>query len=122
MNGLILRDDQFARILPNLPKRRGEQDKIAKDHRLFIEAVFWIIRTGAPWRDLPTMFGSWIKVYKRFSRWVKNGTWQHIHEVAVTDPDLEAVLIDSTIVRAHQHAAGSQKKTGHKPLVAPEAV
>lgn len=116
MNRFVLRDDQFERILPNLPIRRGEQDKIAEDHRLFIEAVLWIIRTGAPWRDLPAMFGAWTKVYKRFSRWVRNGTWQRIQQAAITDPDLEAVLIDSTIVRAHQHAAGNSKKNGPQAI------
>ncbi|MBF0187517.1 MAG: transposase, partial [Magnetococcales bacterium] len=68
MDRYILRDDQWGRIIPHLPKRRGDPEKMAKDHRLFLEAVLWITRTGAPWRDLPDCFGNWEKVYKRFSR------------------------------------------------------
>ena len=120
MDRFLLRDDQWERIIPLLPKRRGDQKKIADDHRLFVEAVLWIVRTGAPWRDLPTFFGNWNKVYKRFSRWGKNGTWERINQNVINDPDLEALLIDSTIVRAHQHAAGAEKKTVPRPLAGPE--
>ena len=116
-----MRDDQFERIAPHLPQRRGDPKKVAQDQRLFLEAVLWIIRTGAPWRDLPPKFGPWNRVYKRFSRWIHNGTWQRIREAVIDDPDLEALLLDSTIVRAHQHAAGAQKKTVLKPLAAPRA-
>ena len=120
MDRVLLRDDQWKRIVPNLPKKRGAPEKTAKEHRLFIEAVLWIARTGAPWRDLPTSFGRWNNVYKRFSRWVENGTWERIKQAVSDDPDLEELLIDSTIVRVHQHAAGAKKKTESKPLGAPE--
>lgn len=116
MDRFLLRDDQWERIVNLLPRRRGDPQERADDHRLFIEAVFWIARTGAPWRDLPPSYGRWNNVYKRFSRWVKNGTWDRIRQSVSNDPDFEALLIDSTIVRAHQHAAGAQKKKVPKPL------
>lgn len=117
---LILRDDQWERIQPHLPKQRGDTKKVAEGHRLFIEAVLWIVRTGSPWRDLPKSFGRWNNVYKRFSRWQSNGTWDKILDAVTQDPDLEALLIDSTVVRAHQHFAGALKKTVNKPLGDPE--
>ena len=116
MSRMLLSDDQWERIADLLPKRQGDQKAIAEDHRFFIEAVLWIARTGAPWRDLPSSFGHWNNVYKRFSRWVKNGTWDRIMQATVVDPDLEALLLDSTIVRAHQHAAGAEKKNGPQAI------
>ena len=110
MDRFLLRDDQWERIVNLLPRRRGYPKKRAEDHRLFVEAVLWIARTGAPWRDLHPSFGRWSNVYKRFSRWVKNGTWERVRQAVSDDPDLEALLIDRTIVRVHQHAAGAEKK------------
>ena len=123
MDRFLLSDDQWERIVDLLPKRRGDRDpeKTAKDHRLFVEAVLWIARTGAPWRDLPSSFGHWNNVFKRFSRWVKNGTWERIKQAVIIDPALEALLIDSTIVRAHQHSAGAEKKTVPRLSVCPGA-
>jgi len=74
-----------------------------------VEVVLWIVRTGSPWRDLPKPFGNWHSVYRRLSRWSKKGVWARMVEELAKDPDLEALFIDSTIVRAHQHAAGAQK-------------
>jgi transposase len=88
----------------------------AKDNRLFLEAGLWMARTGAPWRDLPLYFGKWNSVYVRFSRWVKKGVWQRLFEANRVGPDLEELLMDSTTVRAHQHAAGAQKKAGPQAL------
>jgi transposase len=122
MDRMLLRDDQWERIVDLLPRRRGHPEKRAADHRLFIEAVLWIARTGAPWRDLPASYGRWNNVYKRFSRWIKNGTWERVRQAVSDDVDLEALLIDSTIVRVHQHAAGAQKKTDLKLSGVPEAV
>lgn len=122
MDRFLLRDDQWERIKAILPKMRGDKEKIDKNQRLFIEAILWSARTGAPWRDLPISFGNWNKNYKRFSRWVDNGTWKRIKEAVSDDPDLEALLIDSTIIRAHQHAAGAQKKMDLKQSDDPEEV
>jgi len=76
---------------------------------LFLDAVLWIARTGAPWRDLPERFGPWNSVFKRFDRWSKTGVWQRVFE-ALQDLDLEWLMVDATIIRAHLHAAGALKK------------
>ena len=70
---------------------------------------------GSPWRDLPPSLGNWHNVYTRFSRWGKTGVWQRVVAAVSTDTDLQSLLLDSTVVRAHQHAAGAQKKRGHRP-------
>ena len=81
----------------------------APDNRLFLESVLWIIRTGSPWRDLnETRFGNWQVVYNRFNRWSKTGVWDKVFDALAQDPDFEYVMVDSTIVRAHQHAAGAK--------------
>ncbi|MBF0141820.1 MAG: IS5 family transposase, partial [Magnetococcales bacterium] len=116
MERFILRDDQWERVAELLPKKRCSLEKRMEDHRLFLEAVLWIARTGAPWRDLPPLFGRWNSTYQRFSRWGKNGTWERIRKALCVDPDLEAVLVDSTIVRVHQHAAGAKKKEGPQAI------
>jgi transposase len=99
-----------------LAGKAGDRGVTAKDNRLFVEAVLWIARTGAPWRDLPARFGRGHSVYMRFSRWSKQGVWERLMAVLADDPDLEELFIDATIVRAHQHAAGAPKKPAHKPL------
>jgi transposase len=115
MERTLLRDDPWERIAHLLPGKAGDRGVTAKDHRLFIEAVLWIARTGAPWRDLPAQFGRWHSVYMRFSRWSKPGVWERLMAALSDEPDLEELLIDATIVRAHQQAAGAQKKPARKP-------
>jgi transposase len=107
----ILRDDQYARIEAMLPGKASDVGVTAKDNRLFVEAVLWIARTGSPWRDLPTSFGPWNSVYKRFARWSDRGVWHRVFAELAKDADFEEVFLDSTIVRAHQHSAGAPKKT-----------
>src|SRR5262245_44833210 len=99
-----LSDAHWERIKDLVPGRPGQHGGVAKDNRLFLDAVLWIGKTGAPWRDLPERFGDWHSVWKRFDRWAKAGVWQRLFE-ALQDPDLEWLILDSTIVRAHQHAA-----------------
>jgi transposase len=101
-------DDDWDRIKGLLPGRAGTPGVTAKDNRLFIDAVLWIGKTGAPWRDLPERFGNWNSVARRFSRWARRGAWQKVFE-ALQDPDLEWLILDSTIVRAHPHAAGAKR-------------
>lgn len=98
-----------------LPGKPGDCGVTAKDNRLFTEAVLWMGRTGAPWRDLPPKFGPWHNVYVRFARWRDKGVWQRISTAVSQDPDMEELMIARTIVRAHQHAAGAQKKAGRRP-------
>ncbi len=109
-----LRDDQWARIEGMLPGKKGDPGGTARDNRLFVEAVLWISRTGAPWRDLPERLGNWNSVYQRFSRWCDTGVWRQVFEQLSKDADFEEVFLDSTTVRAHQHAAGAEKKTATK--------
>lgn len=112
----VLRDDQYARIAPLLPGKPGDRGVTAANNRLFVEAVLWLARTGAPWRDLPAEFGSWNSVYRRFGRWADNGVWQRVFDELSKDADFEDIFIDSTVVRAHQHAAGAAKKTALRRL------
>jgi transposase len=108
-----LRDDQWDRIKDLLPGRAGHVGVTAKDNRLFVEAVLFRYRAGIPWRDLPERFGEWKAVHTRFSRWAASGVWLKLFDQlsADADNDNEYAMIDSTIVRAHQHSAGAPKKT-----------
>ena len=117
----LLRDDQWDRIKDLLPGKVSDAGVTGKDNRLFVEAVLWIARTGSPWRDLDPALGKWHTTYTRFSRWGKKGVWQRVIEAVSHDVDLEALFIDSTVVRAHQHAAGAKKKKVPRRLGAPAA-
>jgi len=103
-----LSDEQWVLIEPHLPGRKSDPGRTGKNHRLFVNAVLWIAKTGAPWRDLPERFGKWNSIFQRFNRWCKRGVWQRVLEVLGGEPNLEYLLMDSTIVRAHQHAAGAK--------------
>lgn len=103
-------DEQFARIAHLLPGTASDRGVTARDNRLFINAVLWIARTGAPWRDLPDHYGNWNSIHRRFSRWAEKDVWGRILD-HLQDSDVECLLFDSTSVRAHQHAAG-QKNDG----------
>lgn len=115
-----MRDDQYERIALLLPGKAGDRGRTAEDNRQFVEAVLWIARTGSPWRDLPDEFGKWNSVCQRFARWSERGIWQKVFAQLAQDADFEEVFIDSTIVRAHQHAAGAPKKTAIRLLEDPE--
>ena len=106
-----LRDDEWDRIKDFLPGREGHVGGTAPDNRLFVEAVLYRYRTGIPWRDLPAHFGSWKSTHQRFSRWCKSGVFDRVLNHLAGDADAEYVMIDATIVRAHQHSAGARKKT-----------
>jgi len=100
-------DYQWDAIKDFLPGKDGDPGATAKDNRLFVNAIMWIAKTGAPWRDLPERFGNWNSVFQRFNRWCTTGVFQTIME-KLQDPDLGVLLLDSTIIRAHQHAAGAE--------------
>jgi transposase len=103
-----LRDDQWERIKDALPGKKSDPGRTGEDNRQFVEAVMWIGRTGAPWRDLPLGRGKWSSVHKRFIRWSAKDIWQMIFNTLAADADTEWLMIDSTIIRAHQHAAGAK--------------
>ncbi len=105
-----LRDDQWERIEALLPGRVGHVGVTAADNRLFVEAVLYRYRAGLPWRDLPERFGDWNNVHRRFGRWAKSGVWERVFKHLAAEADNEYAMLDSTIVRAHQHSAGAQKK------------
>lgn len=105
-----LTDEEYEKIKDLLPGSEGDVGRHGEDNRLFINAVMWIARSGAPWRDLPERFGKWNTVFQRFNRWSKKGVWEDIFHALGKQSELEELMIDSTIIRAHQHAAGAKKK------------
>ena len=110
MSAVELREDQWPKILgflrscPDLYV--GQED----DCKRFVDAILWMSRSGAAWRLLPEHYGQWNSVYKRFARWCDKGVWERMHQHFNEDPDMENLIIDSTIVRAHPSAAGASKK------------
>src|SRR3954471_19224454 len=117
MRRYALRDDQWDRIKDRLPGREGHVGVTAKDNRLFVEAVLYRYRAGIPWRDLPERFGDPETIHTRFSRWAKSGVWERVFNHLSDDADNEYAMIDSTIVRAHQHSAGARKKGGEDQAI-----
>ncbi len=111
----MLTDDEWNRIKDCLPGKLGDPGRRGSDNRLFIEGIMWMARNGAKWRSLPEKYGKWSTVHKRFIRWSKKGIWQMIFNTLAVDADTEWLMIDSTIIRAHQHAAGAKggKKNRH---------
>jgi putative transposase len=110
MEGFI-RADQFERVYGLLRQEPKIHTREREKVRTFLEAVFWIDRSGAQWRFLPGEYGEWNSVYKRFARWDDLGVWGRLFAGVADDPDLQAVLIDATVVRAHACAAGAPQKT-----------
>ena len=105
-----LSDAVWERISPHLPGKATDPGRTGRDNRLFVEAILWLARSGAHWRVLPKEFGRWHTVYQRFNRWCRSGVWENLFKALSDDADFEYILVDSTIVRAHQHSAGAPKK------------
>lgn len=117
MNRLIrLTDDQWRRLERSLPAATHTGGRNAKPHRGMVEAMIWILRTGAPWRDLPIAYGPWHSVYTRFSRWSQSGVLARLFDALARERDGEGYLIDATIVRAHQDASGAAKRRGSQEI------
>lgn len=108
MDRRLLSDAQWERVAPLLPGKVGAPGRSGGDNRLFLEAVLWMGRTGAPWRDLPELFGSWNSVFRRFRRWAQAGVFERLFHILSGDPDFEYALIDGTIIRVHQHGTGAK--------------
>ena len=102
--GYELREGQWQKIKDILPGKETDCGVTASDNQAFVNGVLWILRSGAFWSDLPERYGKWKSVHKRFTRWAKAGIWERIFETLIEDPDNEYMMIDSTIVRAHQQA------------------
>ena len=109
---------QGARVQPLLPAASKKGGRPGKPARPMVEAMIWVLRTGAPWRDLPSAYGPWQSVYTRFSRWSAAGVLAALFEALARERDREGYLIDATIVRAHQDASGAAKEGGprNRPL------
>ncbi len=106
------------RIEASVSGKAGDRGATGEDNRLFVDAVLWLARTGAPWRDLPPELGNWNTVWRRFDRWSRAGVWQRLFAALAEDPDFEYVIIDATIVRAHQHSAGAKGGLRIRPSAA----
>ena len=101
-------DKTWGLLEPHLPGREGSWGGKAQDNRKFINAVFWILRTGAPWRDLPADLGDWSNTHRRFLRWRNAGVWEQLLEQLVDAPDYEWLMIDASHIKVHPHAAGAK--------------
>lgn len=100
-------DSVWENIEKHLPGRSGSVGRPSTDNRLFINAVFWILRTGAPWRDLPPDYGDWKNTHRRFCRWRDRGVWENLLNILIDEPDYEWLMIDSSYCKVHPHAAGA---------------
>lgn len=116
-----LTDEQWAALAPHLPPQRAATGRPAKDHRTVVEGILWRLRTGAPWRDLPGRYGPWQSAYTRFRRWQAAGVWDRALVALQAEADARGDLdwslhvVDGTVVRAHQHAAGAKKGAATAP-------
>jgi transposase len=110
-----LTNEQWEKIEPLLPPQKPRTGRPAHEHRKMLNGILWILRTGAPWRDLPERYGKWTTVYSRFQRWRKHEVWKRVLADLQTLADQQGELNwelhfeDGTIIRAHQHAAGAKK-------------
>lgn len=107
-----LRDDQWARLEPFVPGGRKGRRGPRSNNRRFVDALLWMARSGARWRDLPERFGPYQTVKRRYYRWIENGTIETIFQALAEEADFEWLQIDTTIIRAHKHAAGAPLKRG----------
>lgn len=115
----LLSDEEWAFFAPFVIEQGPKRGRRPADHRRVLDAVFWIARTGSPWRDLPNELGRWASVYKQFLRWTRSGLWDVLLETLAGSgavPD-SVQMVDSTIVRAHHCAAGAKKGMNTTALV-----
>jgi transposase len=114
LEGEVLRDDQWARIEPFVPGGRKGKRGPRSNGRLFIDALLWMARSGARWRDLPERFGPYERAKQRYYRWIRMGVLDQVFEAVAAEPDLEWVMLDATVIRAHAQAAGARLKRGER--------
>ena len=96
---------QWKRLEPLLPGKAGDPGRTAADNQLFVNGVLWVLRSGAHWCDLPERYGKWKSLHQRFARWARAGVWERVFEALIDDADNEYLMLDTTLVRAHQQAA-----------------
>lgn len=104
-----LTEEQWQRIKDLLPPDHGQAGRQPRPNQVMINAILWVLRSGAPWRDLPRHYPNWKSVHTRFLRWSKGGVWKRVVDVLAVDRDDELAMIDASIVRVHQDAAGGKK-------------
>lgn len=121
MTRRVLNDAQWAFIAPFCLGKKNDPGQTGRDPRRFIEAVLWIVRTGAQWRELPGEFGKWNSVFKRFRRWVKADAFYIMFKALSAGSDLEYAMIDGTIVKVHRSGRCAKGGLSARPLDAPEA-
>ena len=112
---------QWARIAPMLPGKVADPGRTGGDNRLFVNGCLWVLRSGAHWCDLPERYGKWKTLHKRFSRWAKAGVWDEVFASLIKDRDNQYLMLDSTLVRAHQQAATGKGGAKIRLWGAPEA-
>ena len=111
---------QWQKIEALLPGKAGDPGRTATDNRLFVNGVLWVLRSGAHWHDLPPRYGKWKSVHTRFARWAKNGVWERLFEALIKDRKNEYLMLDTTLVRAHQQAATGKGGTKTRLWGVPE--
>jgi putative transposase len=112
---------QWERIGPMLPGKSSDPGRTGGDNRLFVNGCLWVLRSGAHWRDLPERYGKWKTLHNRFTRWAKAGVWDEVFASLIKDRDNRYLMLDSTLVRAHQQAATGKGGTKIRLWGAPEA-
>ena len=116
-----LTDAQWRRIEGFVPGKAGDPGRTGADNRRFVNAVLWVLRSGAHWHDLPARYGKWKTVHKRFTRWAEAGVWERIFAALTADRDNQYLMLDTTLVRAHQQAATGKRGAGTRLWGVPEA-
>ncbi|KXF75281.1 transposase [Paramesorhizobium deserti] len=115
-----LTNAQWERIAALLPGKAGDPGRTAADNRLFVNGVLWVLRSGAHWHNLPVRYGKWKSVHIRFSRWANKGVWERVFKALIDDPNNKYLMLDTTLVRAHQQAATGKGGTRTRLWGVPE--
>jgi transposase len=121
MDRRVLTNAQWAMMEPHCLGKPTDPGRSGNNNRQFLEAVLWIARTDSPWRDLPSHFGKWNTVFKRYSDWVKADVFQRIFDAVSDDPDMEYAMVDATIVKVHRHGHGAKGGRKIRPSANPRA-
>ena len=105
-------DEEWEQIKPYIPEEQAgiTRGRPSKDSRTMLNGIFWILRSGASWRDLPERYGPWQTVYKRFAKWSDAGIFERIFTDLAADADMQDISIDSTCIKAHKSSAGAKKE------------